>query len=188
VIESVGVKRSLEKMKQADLVLYVFDVKEAVSELNNTRSDLVANNVKFLSVANKIDVGSEPAFKEKFGDFDSIIFVSAKMVCILKLKGANGGCCIAGRVQTESTIVKMPAIFMPCTQLHSSLLDVQKGLAENCPVIYWHLTFAAVFIILVRSPERSQMKINWIIFFRSFVSESKLHHIRCGCTRVLNTL
>src|SRR5678815_1998783 len=40
VIESFGVKRSLEKMKQADLVLYVFDVKEAVSDLRNTRSEL----------------------------------------------------------------------------------------------------------------------------------------------------
>ena len=31
VIESAGVQRSLEKMKQADLVIYVFDIKEPVT-------------------------------------------------------------------------------------------------------------------------------------------------------------
>ena len=134
VIESVGVKRSLEKMKQADLVLYVFDVKEAVSELNNTRSDLVANNVKFLLVANKIDVGSEPAFKEKFGDFDSIIFVSAKNGLHLEtLKERMVDVVLQGRVQTESTIVTNARHFHALQQLHASLLDVKKGLAEKLP-------------------------------------------------------
>jgi tRNA modification GTPase len=49
VIESVGVKRSLEKMKQADLVLYMFDVKEPVSELRNTRSELEAKQSEISS-------------------------------------------------------------------------------------------------------------------------------------------
>ena len=40
VIESVGVKRSLEKMKQADIVLYIFDVEGSVSELRSIRSEL----------------------------------------------------------------------------------------------------------------------------------------------------
>jgi tRNA modification GTPase len=134
VIESVGVKRSLEKMKQADLVLYMFDVNESVSELKNIRSDLVANNIKFLLVANKIDVGNENESKEKFRDIESIIFVSAKSGLHLEtLKERMVDVVLQGQVQTESTIVTNARHFHALQQLHSSLSDVKKGLTEKLP-------------------------------------------------------
>jgi tRNA modification GTPase len=134
VIESVGVKRSLEKMKQADLVLYIFDVKESVSELKNIRSDLVANNINFLLVANKIDAGNEVQLKEKFRSFENIIFVSAKNGLHLEtLKQRMVDVVLQGQVQTESTIITNARHYHVLQQLHSSLLDVQKGLTEKLP-------------------------------------------------------
>jgi len=134
VIESVGVKRSLEKMKQADLVLYMFDVKEPVSELRNTRSELEANNLKFLLVANKIDDGNEIELKQKFSDPENIVFVSAKNGLHLEtLKERMVDIVLQGQVQTESTIVTNARHYHALQQLHSSLIDIRKGLAEKLP-------------------------------------------------------
>jgi len=133
-IESVGVKRSLEKMKQADLVLYVFDVSESVSELRNTRSELLTNNIKFLLVANKIDVGNEAELQGKFREIDSIIFLSAKNGLHLEtLRERMVDVVLQGQVQTESTIVTNARHFYALQHLHSSLIDVIKGLNEKLP-------------------------------------------------------
>ncbi len=134
VIESVGVRRSLEKMKQADLVLYVFDVREAVSELRKTRSELEANNLKFLLIANKIDQGDEIELKQKFSDAENIVFVSAKNGLHLEtLKERMVDTVLQGQVQPESTIVTNARHYHALQQLHSSLADVKKGLAEKLP-------------------------------------------------------
>jgi len=133
-IESVGVKRSLEKMKQADLVLYVFDVNESVSELRNTRSELLTNNIKFLLVANKIDVGNEAELQGKFREIDSIIFLSAKNGLHLEtLRERMVDVVLQGQVQTESTIVTNARHLYALQHLHSSLIDVKKGLNEKLP-------------------------------------------------------
>jgi tRNA modification GTPase len=134
VIESVGVKRSLEKMKQADLVLYIFDVKEPVSELKSIRPELETNNIKFLLVANKIDNSNEIELRQKFSDHENIVFVSAKNGLHLEtLKKRMVDTVLRGQVQTESTIVTNARHFHALQQLHSSLLDVNKGLAEKLP-------------------------------------------------------
>jgi len=134
VIELAGVKKSLEKMKQADLVLYVFDVKESVSELRTIRSEMETNKIKFLLVANKIDIGSEVESKEKFRDFENIVFVSAKNGLHLEtLKERMVDVVLQGQVQAESTIITNVRHFHALQQLHSSLGDVQKGLIEKLP-------------------------------------------------------
>ena len=71
VIEQIGVGRSLEKMEQADIVVYLFDVRGgqlsavageragsgvgAPDELDGVREDLVARGKAFLLVGNKVD-------------------------------------------------------------------------------------------------------------------------------------
>jgi tRNA modification GTPase len=134
VIESVGVKRSLEKMKQADLVLYIFDVKEPVSEQKSIKSELETNNIKVIFVANKIDEGSEIELKQKFADDGNMVFVSAKNGLYLEtLKERMVDTVLQGQVQAESTIVTNTRHYHALQQLHSSLLDVKKGLTEKLP-------------------------------------------------------
>ena len=56
VIESEGVARSLQKMKSADIVLYLFDINEATgNELQPVLSDIRSSGTKVLLVANKAD-------------------------------------------------------------------------------------------------------------------------------------
>src|SRR5688572_19190973 len=79
VIESIGIEKSLEKMAQADIVIYIFDISEvSVQELQNTVNELNGKKVKYILVGNKSDVLPEAALREKFSTIPGIIFISAK--------------------------------------------------------------------------------------------------------------
>src|SRR5215218_263141 len=57
VIESVGIEKSLEKMQQADIVLYLFDVNEtSPADLLKTITELKEKGIHFLLVGNKVDL------------------------------------------------------------------------------------------------------------------------------------
>ncbi|HEY4112378.1 tRNA uridine-5-carboxymethylaminomethyl(34) synthesis GTPase MnmE [Puia sp.] len=56
VIEQIGVGRSLEKMEQADIVVYLFDVStEDAGAVGGMREELVRKGKNFLLVGNKMD-------------------------------------------------------------------------------------------------------------------------------------
>ena len=62
VIEQIGVGRSLEKMEQADVVIYLFDVHEEGDEgVRAIRTELLAKGKVFLLVGNKVDGGAPMA-------------------------------------------------------------------------------------------------------------------------------
>lgn len=134
IIESVGVKRSLAKMKEADLVLYLFDVRDEKIEVLTMRSELEKNDTTFLFVANKIDNENSLSVREKFADIGNIVFISAKdNLHIDTLKQRMADTVLGGTVQTESAIVTNARHFHALQQLHSSLIDVKKGLTDKLP-------------------------------------------------------
>jgi tRNA modification GTPase len=57
VIERIGIAKSLEKMRSADLVLYVYDLKEeAAQQIELAKSRLEKEGIRYLLVANKADL------------------------------------------------------------------------------------------------------------------------------------
>ena len=134
LIESAGMERSLEKMKQADLVLYLFDVKTMPrEELEQVQKEFAQLAIKHLLVANKTDVLDEKTIKEKFSGI-SLIPVSALVNNNIELlKERMVETVLEGEVQTESTIVTNARHFHALQQLQSSLLDVRKGLNDKLP-------------------------------------------------------
>ena len=134
VIESVGVQRSLEKMKQADLVIYLFDVNEMTpGELSTIKSDFKAQQTNNLLLANKVDILGETSARNKFKDVPDIIFISAIQQNTENLKQKMTNVVLEGKVQTESTIVTNARHFHALQQLNSALQDVRKGLNQNIP-------------------------------------------------------
>jgi tRNA modification GTPase len=133
VIESEGVERSLAKMKQADLVLYLFDVNTVhKEELEKIEKDLSNRQIKHLLVANKIDVVNENSAREKFNGVSNLIFISAvqkKHLEILKERMVDT--VLEGRVQTENAIVTNARHFHALKQLQGSLADTRKGLDDK---------------------------------------------------------
>jgi len=135
VIESIGVERSLEKMRQADVVLYLFDVQDMQpAELNNVVQELQQNNIKHLLIGNKADQMEEAAMRSKFAAFPGVVYISAKDnrgVEVLKEKLIDQ--VLQGHVQTEDTIITSARHYHALQEVLQSLQDIRNGLDNHIP-------------------------------------------------------
>jgi tRNA modification GTPase len=78
VIEKLGVEKTMEKIRQSALVMYVFDVNSMSREdLLADLSALPVKGIPILSVGNKID-GASNDIQKTFETIPHIIFISAK--------------------------------------------------------------------------------------------------------------
>ena len=131
-IESEGVSRSLEKMKQADLVIYLFDVKDDVREIGKQKSEMDKQGMNYLLVANKIDAREEA--KEIFSSIEKVIFISAKQNLHTEvLKERMADTVLKGKVQTEDTVVTNARHYHALNEVQKSLADIQSGLDNKLP-------------------------------------------------------
>ncbi|RYZ30503.1 MAG: tRNA uridine-5-carboxymethylaminomethyl(34) synthesis GTPase MnmE [Chitinophagaceae bacterium] len=135
VIETVGIEKSLEKMKQADIVLYLFDVNEVLpAELEKTIADMQAQNINFLLGGNKVDLVDETAARDKFSHIAGIIFLSAKTGLHLEvLKERMVDFVLHDKAEAESVIVTNARHYHSLQEVYKSLTDVADGLETNIP-------------------------------------------------------
>lgn len=132
LIESIGVAKSMEKMRAANVVMYLFDVNE-IDE--NLLQDVVDNftieKIPYLLVGNKAE-GDHRVYQQKFASFPNIFFISAKQdVGIDALKEALVAKTIGGEINTESTIVTNARHFEALQKLGKALAEVQQGLDDH---------------------------------------------------------
>ena len=76
IIEAKGVERTLERMKQAKLILYMVDALQTPDELDQQLADLQKIGIPYLAIVNKADLFNEVqklAFSAK-----EVLFLSAK--------------------------------------------------------------------------------------------------------------
>ena len=132
VIETEGVMRSMEKMKQADLIIYLFDVNDREEDIIKQKAEMDAQGMNYLLVANKID---EVHFiKDKFSSIEKVIFISAKQnqhIEVLKERMADT--VLQGNVQTEDTVVTNARHYHALKEVEKSLTDIQAGLNSKLP-------------------------------------------------------
>jgi tRNA modification GTPase len=135
LIETVGIEKSLEKMKQADIVLYLFDVNEMEpAELEKTMAEMQSQNSNFLLAGNKVDLINEAAAREKFIHIAGILFLSAKTGLHLEvLKERMVDTVLHDKVQGESVIVTNARHYHSLQEVYRSLSDVAEGLENNIP-------------------------------------------------------
>ncbi|MBS1653527.1 MAG: tRNA uridine-5-carboxymethylaminomethyl(34) synthesis GTPase MnmE [Bacteroidetes bacterium] len=134
IIESIGVERSMEKMRSAELVLYLFDVNtESKADVEAALLKVRENNDNFLAVGNKTDlIGKENAVQKFSGD--DIVFLSAKEnIHIERLKERMADKIIQGSIQTENTIVTNARHYASLQEVEKSLNDIKKGLDDKIP-------------------------------------------------------
>jgi len=134
-IENLGIDRSLEKMKQADLVLYLFDVKEiSVTDLQSAIADFKSHSINYLMVGNKAESGTVIAAKEKFSTIENAIYISAKEslhIDVLKEKMVDA--VLQGKLQTENTVVTNARHYHALKEVQQSLKDIKTGLDNKLP-------------------------------------------------------
>ena len=133
-IENAGIERSLEKMKQANLVLYLFDAEDSRSEIENKKTEFENLQLNYLLVANKIDTIGEETVRQKFAGNNKMIFISAKQhLHTDMLKERMVDAVLQGQVQTESTIITNARHYHALKEVLNSLTDIKNGLDNKLP-------------------------------------------------------
>lgn len=133
-IESIGVEKSLEKMRKADIVLYLFDaIAETREDLIKAESLLQAEARKHIVVGNKADQQDENLLNEKFAGLD-VLFIAARQNWKLEvLKEKLVDLVLEGATAKEHSIVTNARHYAALHQVQQSLLDIESGLAQHIP-------------------------------------------------------
>lgn len=78
VVESIGVERTRERMKNASLILYLFDLSQtSVEEIHIQEKELQSLSIPYLKIGNKIDQAKKEVIQQLPNDF-ILISASAK--------------------------------------------------------------------------------------------------------------
>ncbi|RAJ87260.1 tRNA modification GTPase [Chitinophaga dinghuensis] len=134
-IESIGVQKTMEKIKEAGVVVYLFDVNEnSAEDLQQQIDSFQADNINFLLVGNKTDIAGESAIQEKFSKIQGILFISAKNHAhVDDLKQALVQKVLSGDINTEDTIITNARHHSALQEVLKSLHDVSNGMDNGVP-------------------------------------------------------
>ena len=134
VIESAGMERSIEKMRSADLVLYVFDCTQPLEEVIVWQQQAKTEGLNFLLVANKSDLLNGSLQQPADPAINDAIMIAAKTGQHVKqLTDAMIAKVLTGGLDTEHTIVTNARHFQALQEVHKALLDARHGLAAQLP-------------------------------------------------------
>lgn len=133
-IESIGIEKSFEKMRIADMVVYLFDcVHETIEILSSEVQQLKAENKNLILVGNKLDLMNADDIIKKFEGFP-VLFISAKEhthVNLLKKELVDK--VISGNINTENVIVTNARHFEALQKVNDALADISNGLDDKIP-------------------------------------------------------
>ncbi|GDX41512.1 tRNA modification GTPase MnmE [Bacteroidota bacterium] len=132
-IEQVGIERSYEKMRAADLVLYLFDVADPAEEVKQWAMDAQEQGLRFLLIGNKIDVASADSIRARSAQLPfSSLFIAAKDKTNLgALKKSMLQEVLSGHVLHENIVITNERHFQALQQVAMALADTKKGIEEG---------------------------------------------------------
>ncbi len=129
IIEQAGMDKTFEKIKGADLVVYVFDVNETgVNELKGLATLYKVDPNKLLLAGNKTDLLKTEGELEKFDKLENKLFISAKNdphLDNLKRSMFNKA---AQRLSPDDTIVTNIRHYESLRMVDAALKDILIGL------------------------------------------------------------
>lgn len=131
-VEAIGVQRTRDKMKQASLIIYLFDVNTTKEkELIKDLEELKGLNIPYLIVGNKADKDDYQQ-GEKFKNFDGILFISAKMDLGLdELKSRLLHMVNYEQLGTNQTFVTNARHYECLVNTRTALIGASKGMDEQ---------------------------------------------------------
>lgn len=134
VIETIGVEKSREKMREADIVVYMFDVVgESSGDLEAAIAQLNEVNNNYILVGNKMDMLDDGGPAEKFAGIQALFISARTHQHVDALKELLVDKVLQGQVNTESTIVTNARHYHALQQVSSSIADVRTGMDNKIP-------------------------------------------------------
>ncbi len=135
VIENMGVIKSLQKIKEADMVLYLFDVNtEEINLLKTVDDDLSKQNKKYILIGNKTDITDADKTKNIYAGLN-VMFISAKEnIGIEELKNQVFVMATENESITENVILTNTRHHQALQQVENSLNEIKESLNNRIPV------------------------------------------------------
>lgn len=135
-IETIGIKKSFEKINEASVVLLLVDAEIAPSELHtiyqNITDKIENSNKRLVVVANKVDKTNVEQIKEKFKGIEHVVYLSAKEKTNLdNLKEKLYDFVNAGSLANNDVVVTNARHYEALTKANEALLKVLEGLNSN---------------------------------------------------------
>ena len=133
-VEAIGVKKTLEQIETAAIVVYMFDVntftpstlRDVIKELEEPLS---RNGAKLLLVGNKIDQQDEETVRAQYKDFDDMILISAKdNQNVEKLSNKLVDLIETQEVSSSDVMVTNSRHYEALTKADASLMNALNGL------------------------------------------------------------
>ncbi|WP_226389207.1 tRNA uridine-5-carboxymethylaminomethyl(34) synthesis GTPase MnmE [Penaeicola halotolerans] len=130
VVEAIGVSRTREKMKQASLILYLFDLTDtSIQEINQDINKLENLGIPFVKVANKIDKAEASLIDTLKSQHKDMLFISAgKKENLDDLKERIMELVNLDKFKTGSTVVTNIRHYQSLISTKNALNDVINGL------------------------------------------------------------
>jgi tRNA modification GTPase len=134
-IEAIGVEKSREKMKSADIVLYLFDaVADSTTEVDAMQKELQLVSRSWMMIGNKVDSLDAVAERDAVYGLKDAVYISAKQDLGLELlKTALTEKVISGGVNTENTIVTNARHYQSLQKLSETLMAIRTGMQNEIP-------------------------------------------------------
>ncbi|CAD5258128.1 MULTISPECIES: tRNA uridine-5-carboxymethylaminomethyl(34) synthesis GTPase MnmE [unclassified Imperialibacter] len=132
VIEALGVERTHSKMKEASLILYLFDlVNDNITDINKEINKLENLGKPFIPIGNKIDK-APAALVAQLKEDDRFIFISASQQQYLEeLKDKILDQVNLKNIRSSDTIVTNARHFESLLKTSQALDDVLTGIGSN---------------------------------------------------------
>ncbi|MEQ8811684.1 MAG: tRNA uridine-5-carboxymethylaminomethyl(34) synthesis GTPase MnmE, partial [Imperialibacter sp.] len=132
IIEALGVERTHSKMKEASLILYLFDlVNDNITDINKEINKLENLGKPFIPIGNKIDKAPDDLVAQLKED-DRFIFISASQQQYLEeLKDKILDQVNLKNVRSSDTIVTNARHFESLLKTSQALDDVLTGIGSN---------------------------------------------------------
>jgi len=134
-VEAIGVERSREKMKSADIVLYLFDaVEETADAVHQIEHELNAVAKAWIMVGNKVDDPGAVASAALRYQSNEIHYISAKEQLQLDvLKHVLTQKVISGTINTENTVVTNARHYQSLQAVSDNIISIQRGMDNKIP-------------------------------------------------------
>lgn len=131
-VEAIGVSRTKEKMKQASLIIYMFDLKnDSLTEVNRDIKMLENLGIPFIKVGNKLDEAQADLYEEMKKDKNTLFISAINKEGLDALKSKLVETVNLDNFKTGDTVVTNIRHYDNLVQTQNSLNAVLRGLDSN---------------------------------------------------------